>query len=118
MEVSHIIESVKTIINFTGIDFTEENDVQKYNDSCLVTEDEKQPIDTTEEETPVQIEVVPDTESQHSDSEDEQDEEIPDISSLGIVNLKQIAKSMGIVGYTKYTSATKGELVKLINDRK
>lgn len=115
MEVIHIIESVKTIINFTGIDFTEENDIQKYNDSCLVTEDEKQPIDTTEEETPVQIEV---TESQHSDSEDEQDEEIPDISSLGIVNLKQIAKSMGIVGYTKYTSATKGELVKLINDRK
>jgi len=115
MEVSHIIDSVMTTINHLGINYTLEKDIQKYNDSCLFTEDEKQLTDTTEEETPVQIE---DTQSEDSESEDEQEEEIPDISSLGIVKLKEIAKSMGIAGYTKYTSATKGELVKLINERK
>lgn len=118
MEVSHIIDSVMTNINHLGINYTLEKDIQKYNESCLVTEDEKQLTDTTEEETPVEIEVVRDEKSEDSESEDVQEEEIPDISSLGIVKLKGIAKSMGIAGYTKYTSATKGELVKLINDRK
>jgi hypothetical protein len=118
MEVSHIIDSVMTNINHLGINYTLEKDIQKYNESCLVTEDEKQLTDTTEEETPVEIEVVRDEKSEDSESEDEQEEEIPDISSLGIVKLKGIAKSMGIAGYTKYTCATKGELVKLINDRK
>jgi hypothetical protein len=115
IEVSHIIESVKSLLNFGGINYTIDSDIQKYNDSCLFTEDEKQPIDTTEEERPVELEV---TQSEDSESEHEQEEEISDISSLGIVKLKQIAKSIGIPGYTKYTSATKGELIKLINDRK
>ena len=40
-----------------------------------------------------------------------------DISNLGIGKLKEIAKSIGLSGYSKYTSATKMDLVKLINKK-
>lgn len=115
MEVSHIIDSIMTNINYLGIDYTLEKDIQKYNDSCLFTEHEKQPIDITESpESPESPEFV----EEELAEDDPESPKSPDISSLGIVKLKELAKSMGITGYTKYTYATKGELVKLINDRK